>query len=237
MAEQRLGVGITHAGWINERRLLLQRNLPALEREGLPHVVAQQYDENPNRSVWKCIKFILANARARDWTHVLILADDMRPALGAGAALRWMLAEGMDYITPFHMPPSFGENMEPAGRRWAYGSYNLGSAVLLPVERVTEWMSWAETTLKPILNDYPEDSIMAAWANRNGIKWWIPVPALFQHEMPHSSVYGHPSKRKVAGLFYEDVTGVDWTQGRDDPARMDSDRSGGIKKYLKDRGL
>lgn len=200
-----------HAPWILERRGYAPRLSELLAREGMESVFVSHYHEKPNVSQLRCIQNIHLQARHRRWTHVHVLADDMKPAVGAGDALRWMVDEaGLTFISPHHRIENLG-----AKGHWARGSYVIGSAYLMPIEAMDDWMTWVGEQLGTDATRFTDEELLGAWAATRGHKWWTTVPSLYKH-LPLESAC--KNRKWPAGPDYvEDVTGIDWTLGLSDP--------------------
>ena len=237
-----IGVGITHCAWIPERRAELARLMPQLERERLPFAVASTSvlagKWSNKASAWGSITALARNAATERWGHTLILAEDMLPAIGAGAALRIVAAAHPDgVVTPFSASRAPAAATLASGESWARGGYTWGSAFMMSTAMLESFIAWADRALGADRKRFYEDELLWAWMYLKKVQAWVPTPSLFEHTMPKSSVNGLNNANKVAAVFQEDVTGVDWSSGLERPKTLiHSSRGEAVLRWLKKGG-
>lgn len=238
-----LGVGITHCAWIPERVAELDRLTPELDREGLPFAVASTHLSgspwSKKESAWMSIKALTRHARAAGWAHTLILAEDMLPAAGAGDVLRMAAkARPLGVLSPFCLSRKAAAAALARGEHWARGNYQWGSAFMLPTATLEAFIAWADLLLGDARCLFYEDELLGAWMSIGKVQAWIPVPCLFEHTMPTRSAYSLNNRDKVAAVFQEDVTRVDWFAGLERPATiLNANRGSNVLRWLRGNGL
>lgn len=234
-----IGVGITHMAWAPDRVEDLARLKPLLEREGLPFEVASNRHDIPTESQWLSIRGILAAAERHGWSHVLILAEDMLPAIGAGDALRLAISRGPgELVSPFNTSRKTRDAVRARGQNWARGKYVWGSAVLWTLRDLLLWVSWAEEHFGADRRRFCDDELLGAYIAVMGVDAMIPFPCWIEHQAPNRSSFAFNNRNKVAAEFLPDLAGVDWSAGWADPAvRLNANRGGGALAWLRERGL
>lgn len=169
-----------------------------------------------------------------DATHVLGLQDDIICAGGFFEALAQILEARPDDIVSLMTLRGLQKEVYEQGDAWMCGNGGLtGQAILIPRPQILAIWDWADLWLPDVTySDMP----ISAWAMAHQRKLWFTVPSLVEHLGASDSLIGHSNNRHVAGLFFPDVSHVDFRQVPKTPASTGTmNFAGHYRKLIEDR--
>lgn len=162
---------------------------------------------------WPTVRRAWLNGLTQESTHHLVLTDDLTLPKGF-----WLAANKA--ITLFPESPislfTVMKGARAARGHWCVSWGFTGAANILPTHMIGPFLQWEERNVR---SGCPHDDIrLTAWATDQRIPVLTPVPCLVNHGTLPSVVKDTVGKlHSEASVYQDDVTGVDWNEGADEP--------------------
>lgn len=171
-------------------------------------------EDTQREGCWPTVKRAWAKATG---THHLVLTDDLTLPRGFWEALN--RAVSMFPVSPLTLLTVKKSALVALERgHWCISWGCTGAANVLPSHMIGSFIEWQESNIRA---DCPHDDVrLTAWATAHEIGVLTPIPCLVQHGLFPSVIEDSPRlgvAHSPATVYQDDVTGIDWSQGANDP--------------------
>lgn len=188
--EIRLSVSIMHAPWVDERKV----NVGELKKLIPEATVVEDCDRE---GIWTIAK--------RGWrthsagaTHHLLLQDDAILCNNFIEGVKRAIASRPNSPISLFARHSEIEKATARGENWATMYHPTGLALILPVNLIEEFISWADINFAASYQH--DDERFHCWAIHVGNPTRFTVPSLVEHQH-FKSTAGNPSTERRAKSF------------------------------------
>ena len=189
-----------------------ERRVQNASKYDIPNLV--MVADNEREGCWPTVRRAWEQAEG---THHLVLTDDLQLARGFWDALNQAVSLFPESPMSLFTVARGAKLAVEKGSHWCVSWGFTGAANLLPTYMIDDFLGW-QHNVKECPHD---DARLTLWARATGIGVLTPVPCLVEHGMYPSLIEDSPlygREHSKASAFQDDVTGVDWTKGANDPA-------------------